>query len=327
MALQQRTLRELRGRGNPQIEDFLTERGITFDLLQQVSIANIDVETSLHNQARLGQPLNEETVRRYREALKRGTKFPPALVKRQRDGSLMVLDGNHRVAAYAAEELPIDVYECEGRPEALTLVMYEANTQHGLPTSEEDRVAAAMYLIDQGFGMKEAADRMLVSVALVRREVARVNAERRAARVQLDPRQWGRLPDSIRTKLLQLSTDEVFDAAARLVCDTDMKTDQVLKMVTTLNRETSSQTQMDMLAALREEMAPQIRDAVVDGGRGKHGLRSPKARVNMIAAQVRGVGDVTQAVASIAMPERETVADTIEETITRLNELLGALRA
>jgi ParB-like chromosome segregation protein Spo0J len=252
-------------------------------------------------------------------------KLPPILARKQKNGLYLVLDGNHRVAAHQAEEAPIDVYECEGRDETLTLIMYEANTLHGLPTSEEDRINGALFLVDQGFGMKEAADKMLVSVTLVRKEVGRIEADRRAARVQIDPRKWGKLPESIRLKLVQLRTDESFEAATLLVCDARMKSDAVIRMVTELNKETSLNTQLAMIAAAREELTENIADAIVDGGTGRRGSRSPKARLGMAAGQLKSLGDPGAVAASIPVPEREGLREKVTETRMWLTELEEAL--
>jgi hypothetical protein len=311
---------------NPQIEQFLIERRVTFDLIERVSIANIDVESSLHNQARLGNPLNDENVRKIREAIRKGTKTPPILAKRKANGQYLVLDGNHRVAAHQAEELPIDLYECSGRDETLTLIMYEANTLHGLPTSEVDRTAAAMFLVDQGFGIKESADRMLVPVAAVRREVAKIESDRRAAKVQIDPRVWGKLSDSVRAKLPQLRTDETFLAATQLVVDSGMKSDAVTKLVTEINRETSVAGQLDIIAAMREELSDNIAGEVVEGGTGKKGMRSPKARVNMITGQFKSLGDPGAIAAAIPVPERDAMVEKIksaQEWLYKFEEALG----
>ncbi len=310
---------------DPQAEQFLRQRHVKFDLISQVSIANIDVEGSLHNQARLGQPLNDENVRKIAEALRSGVRTPPIWVKRKADGQYLVLDGNHRVAAHAAEGLPIDVYECEGRDETLTLIMYEANTRHGLPTNEVDRTAAAMFLVDAGFGIKEAAEKMLVAVAAVRKEVAKQEADRRAAKVQMDPRVWRTLPESSRTKLIQLRTDEAFEAATLVVVEANMRTEAVTKFVTELNRESSIATQLQMIAAKREELQPDIADAVIDGADGRKAARSPKARLNMVTGQLRTLGDPQVVAASIPVPERDGVVQKLTEARAWLAQLEEAL--
>ncbi len=313
---------------NPQTEQFLRSRHVKFDLITKVSIANIDVEGSLRNQARLGTPLNDENVRKIREALRTGVRTPPILVKKKADGKYLVLDGNHRVAAHQEEELPIDVYECEARDEILTLIMYEANTLHGLPTNEEDRTAAAMFLVDQGFGIKDAAEKMLVSVAAVRREVAKVDADRRAAKAQIDPRLWEKLPDATRQKLIQLRTDEAFEAMARLVVDANMKADAVVKFVTELNRETSINMQLEMIAAKRDDLVDDIEVAVgTGGGNGRKGKRSPKSRINMAAGQLLSLGDPILIASSIPMTERDSMLQKVRESQTFLSRLQEALSA
>ncbi len=314
------------GNRNAQTEQWLTDMGVEWEFLSAVPTINFDIERSLANQARLSSPVNEETVSRYREGLRNGAKFPPVLVQRLRSGLYLVLDGNHRVAAHHAEGKSIDVYVLSSpRPEILTMIMHEANTRHGLPTSQEDRLHAALFLVDQGFSQEEAARRLLLPVSTLRRRMLDQLASRRAAKVQIDPRAWEMLAEGARVRLASLGTDEVFEAAARLAVDARMKTDAIFKFVTEVNKQTSQSEQLALIALHREESEDAIRGAVVDGGRGKMGARSPKTRFNIVMGQAATMPDTATLVASIPVPEREAALEKVQTAMARLKELEEAL--
>ena len=61
------------------VEKWLDERGVRWRFDPEVPLSDIDVETSLRNQARLGEPVHQETVDTYKEAMKNGDPFPALL--------------------------------------------------------------------------------------------------------------------------------------------------------------------------------------------------------------------------------------------------------
>ena len=74
----------------------LDDIGVEYKIVE-IAFADIDVESSKHNQARF-LALHEETVLAYAAAMEQGDVFPPIIVTGTK-GKYLVLDGNHRIAA------------------------------------------------------------------------------------------------------------------------------------------------------------------------------------------------------------------------------------
>src|SRR4051812_39000956 len=96
----------------PDIEADLTDKyAVSWEYLENVGANQFDIETSLKNQARF-EPLHEETVEEYAEAMGRGDLFPAVVaIRRRKNGKLVIIDGNHRLAAAQRADVPLSVYE------------------------------------------------------------------------------------------------------------------------------------------------------------------------------------------------------------------------
>jgi len=130
-----KTIKNVNGERRADIENWLDDKALTWEYDPVFTLVNIDLDRSLHNQARLGDPADPAVVAEYREAMSRGDKFPAIVVVRASEKTQAVnLDGNHRTeAALAAELDTFGAYVVTGRPatNAMTALTMEANTRHG----------------------------------------------------------------------------------------------------------------------------------------------------------------------------------------------------
>lgn len=64
----------------PDVEKWLSDHGVEFEYWPDFPIDEIDLEKSLHNQARMFEPLDDTVVRQYAEAFSRGDHFPAVVL-------------------------------------------------------------------------------------------------------------------------------------------------------------------------------------------------------------------------------------------------------
>ena len=65
-------------RRDAEIEEYLDAKGVKWTFRPKVSPDEFDIDKSLRNQARF-EPITEDRVNTYAEAMRRGDKFPPVI--------------------------------------------------------------------------------------------------------------------------------------------------------------------------------------------------------------------------------------------------------
>lgn len=227
-------------------EAWLDSYGATNRELRTIPLDRIDVPNSHRNQARLtGQPVNEEVATNYALALERGDQFPPIIVTPTRDGYL-VIDGNHRVAAYTlANKDEIEAYVLTNltKPQQL-LLTFDANTRHGLQTSVADRLQQALTLVANGVSVRNAATSLNVPETRVATLVNAQEAERQLATAGVDT---GRLSTGHFQRLANLRSHPVRTAAARWFLDQRIGTVEASALITQINNLPSEAAQLDFI--------------------------------------------------------------------------------
>ena len=318
-----------------EIERVLTDQfNVGYEYLSSVPTDEFDIEKSLANQARF-EPLDEETVQTYQEAIERGDEFPAVIAHRPGRAAhpkLVIIDGNHRLVAHDRAGVPIDVYEVDRLTKAPTIVLmtYVMNTKHGRPTSEDERIAHAVYLVDNDATKEHAAATMNVPMRLLNKALQKVQADRRADEVGIDAREWDALPQTSRSRLLQISTDEGFKDATHLAFQARLGSDDVQELVALLNASgRSGNKHRAIVKAQREVYAERIQD-VGSGVLGRNGSGrkplGPKTRLAMILGQVTAMpDDIGVLVRSYGAGERAEAAQRIASAAERLHKVALAL--
>lgn len=251
----------------PQIENWLDSHGATYDR-KTVAIDKIDYRRSLKNQARI-QPLDESLVAVYAEAMQDGAKFPPIVLADDGKGAgMLVVDGNHRLAAaQLVGKTEVDAYVISnGTPRQITVMTFDANTKHGLPSSPEERRQHAVFLVETaGITAKDAARMLSVPTRELTLDLALLRADRRLASLGVD--RWQALSRSSKIRLENIRSDVVFASTAQLAIQSKMGIQALTNLVTEINDQ---RTEAEALAVVEAERARQNDTiAATVGGRAR----------------------------------------------------------
>jgi hypothetical protein len=318
------------------IEAELDSKGVRWRFLEEVKIDEIDLEKSLRNQARIKQKVDEEVVARYVEGMNRGDVFPPILFARggrTASSKFVNIDGNHRVIAAKKagnEVYPFGAYEIyDAQPEVIVMMTFEANTKHGLPTSEEERVHQAIWLIDNGATQAAAAQAVNVPKSAIAKLWNKVQADRRASDAGIPNSQWDHFNQFIKNRLVTVSTDEGLVAMADLAFKAKFTADEVNAHVNDLNGSRSGTKQKQQVSQWREAYADRI--AANLGGVGtnvsKRGA-TPVQRYRMTLGAVLSLPEEPDNLAKMfAAGERAEQAQRAREAAKKFNALAKALDA
>ena len=290
----------------PDIEDYLASRSVEYVFEEGVASSEFDVRRSLINQARF-EPLNDAVVENYTAAMKRGDKFP-AIIASYVGKKLVVVDGNHRLAAYMACGEKIPVYVIDASAETITLMTYEANTKHGLPTTEAERLQHAIWLMDNGATQTKAAEVVGLTIGGIRTAWEKVKADRRAK--ALDIRDWNLIPAGGRQRLSHLRTDEGFEAASLLAVQAKLSTNEIEDLVGKVNSVRSSSSQVALIEEERDKMKVRIQENAsgIIRARGNRQDRTPKGIFQSGAGFLEKHTVTEIAAGYISIAEREEAA-------------------
>lgn len=314
-----------RGRRD-QVEEWLNDWHVKWTHIGRVSLNDFDFERSLRNQARLGDPVDQEYVDRYAEAMKAGSEFPALVVWKTREGKYVIIDGNHRLVSSRAADYEPSVYVVDARAQTITAMTFEANVRHGKATSEEERVHHALYLIDNGMSKREAAQRMAVGVNKINKASLTIDAMRRADGAGINRKDWESIPEAGRNRLSMLHTDEALAAAVQLVHDAGLQTAEIFELVSMVNDTRSGSRQVAIIKAQRQVYAERIQDklAGLAPQKGKR-TRSPKSALATTVGLMLTLPESSAIVDSLGEAEREEYVPRLDEAIERLTGLRKAL--
>lgn len=250
------------------VERQLADKGVNYNLTE-IDIELFDEERSRHNQARIASPLIPSVVETYVAAMDRGDEFPPLIAYQARGGKFVVIDGNHRLSAAKAAGLTkvwAYVVRADTPSELITMLTYEANTKHGLPTSEAERARHAVYLIENaGESIKHAAARMNLSSTYLSKHYAKVRADNRAGENGIPDSRWHELHPTTRQRLNTLGADEAFKATTEYAIKARLNTEETDRLVVRINKIGSVTEQLRMVND--EEQANQVRIRDVTTGK------------------------------------------------------------
>lgn len=253
--------------GDP-IVDALNAYGFTYTR-EVIDLSKVDRKQSRLNQARIDAPINEDQVLLYGEGMEAGDKFPPIVVHKVKDGYI-VMDGNHRVAAADVARIndaPITTMDAyvvvNASPAQITAFTYEANSKHGLPTSMQDRLRQAIYLIERGVKKSDAAASLKIPTERLTYALDNYNAERRFAK--LGNRKLEALTPTHKRVLDSIRSDDVLRPAALLVVESGIGGADLSNFVKRINEHRTEREQHRVIAAERDARTASIKATA--GGR------------------------------------------------------------
>lgn len=290
-------------------EDWLDHHGVEWEYQPDLDIKRIDIEKSLHNQGRVYTKLDPSRVDTYAEAMQRGDKFPAIVVNRVQR-KLVAVDANHRIGAYLKLEAPtVPAYVItKGRPATVVRMTFEANVKHGMPTTHEERLHQAVWLIDNGAAQEDAAAMVNIKVQDVRRHWARVKADNRADEVGILRNQWDNISASSKQRLSTISTDEGFAAASNLVFRANLGTEEVVELVQALQPLRSSTRQVSSVKNFADMYGDRIQEAGAGMSTGSKRARTPKQAFNMVLGQMAVLPENPASIAAKFIGDERTEA-------------------
>ena len=254
------------GTGDP-IVDMLNRYNFKYEK-KTVPLADIDIKASRSNQARIAEAIDEDQGLIYAEQMKNGDQFPPIVGYFADNGKLRVMDGNHRVfAADIADIFSVDAYVVDSpSPAEVQSFTFEANTKHGLPTSLSDRLRQGVFLHEKGVTLREAAERLGIEQGKLQNHLDAYQAEKRFIELGIPSKKLDRLTISAKRKLDAIQQNPVLKAAAELVVDSAMSTDDIARLVREVNSiRTGERDQLREIARTREARSISIKATA--GGR------------------------------------------------------------
>lgn len=300
------------------IEAWLDERHVPWTYDPKLPVGDVDQVASLGNQARL-EPLSEEVVDRYQADMERGDQFPP-IVARRHGKRLILIGGNHRLAAALRANLPtVAAYVTTCAPEMAVRLTYEDNRRHGFAPSEEERLYQAVHLVNTGYSQAEAAEVTGVHPSKVNRAVALNGADTRATAAHING--WARMAKTTRWRLDAIRSDPVFEAAAQLCADTNMTSSDVYELVTKLNNTRSEKAALHIVAVEVDARAHDVQETA--GGL----IRKTTPRTKLLGALTTITGlDGRDIAASCATPDQAAaLSRQIGTAVTMLQSFAKAL--
>lgn len=313
-----------------EIEDWLDSKGVEWDFIPEFPIADIDIEKGLGNQARVFTKLDTERVATYAEGVERGDAFPGVILHKSSKVKSSAIDGNHRIAAYLrANKTSLPVYlVTKVQPRNLVMMTFEANVKHGLPTTHDERLYQAAWLMDNGASEGQAAAAVNVKAADVRKYWAKRKADTRSKEVGINRTVWDALPQSTRNRLANINTDEGFKAAAELAFNANLSSGEVWDLVQRLQQIKSSSRQEAAVKAYATELRERIQEAGSGLAVGGKRARTPKQVFNMALGQFSVLPENPETIADTfhgeERPEAAKRAREAAEHLTSIAELLEA---
>jgi ParB-like chromosome segregation protein Spo0J len=235
------------------VEQHLEDRLVKWTYQDSIPLTQFDEKASLQNQARF-DPIHEEAVLRYAEAMERGDKFPAVVGYKNRQGKIIIIDGNHRYQSSKRNNYKdIDVYVVEATPEIIQVLTFEANSRHGIAPSVEERTRHAIFLIDQGASVDAAAASTGLLSSSVQNAWGLERANRRARSLNVT-RGWNKLARDQKTRLAAISTDAGFVAATQLAVDARLSVLDTKKMTAAMKTLRSDRSQVQHVQEIKEEL-------------------------------------------------------------------------
>lgn len=260
---------------DPRTEHWLTEHGTTFTL-RRVLMADVDIDRSHRNQARIGAAVDPQTAGMYVEAIRNGADFPPP-VGYYEDGKFIFIDGNHRHAAYRTLGMDeIEAYVVDAPSETqLKMLTWDANTKHGKPTTLAERIEQAAWLVETGSKGVDAARALNIPPAPLYAVLQRIEVDKRLDRLGFN---YALLSKSTRHTMARLKLDPVLLKMATLARDAKLSSatvDRIVKEVTDKTTEADQLAQIDIEKARNEAF-------IASTAAGKRDIPTHYRRLNFV---------------------------------------------
>lgn len=266
---------------SPKTERWLDELGADWTFDADLPMRRIDQAGSLANQVR-HLALDHEVVKRYAADMAQGDTFPAVLVDA---GTGALLGGNHRHAARAeAGFATIAAYLVTAKPLVALRIRVGDNRNHGLPTTEAERLDHGVALVEAGMRQVDAAREVGISQVKLSQHQALTKVGERADTLGVDPA-FHRLSRFARLALSRIDDDTVFTAAADMAAETSLPIGDLRQVVDAV----LSVEPTEALRLVASEAADHEDRSSDRAGNTRATSRSPRARLDTALAAIKGL--------------------------------------
>lgn len=306
------------------VVDMLKSYGFEYELVN-LPLASVNRKASQLNQARVAEPIDEDQVLIYAEQMRNGDKFPPIVVFQSSNGSHIVMDGNHRVgSADLADitEFPAYVVK-DPSPAEIQSFTYEANTKHGKPTSLDDRLSQGIHLMEQDVPLKEAARRLGITPGTLSTRWDMVQADKRFRSIGI--RKFDALNGTAKRKLDAIHSDPVLRAAAELVLEARLSSDDIARLVKDVNAIRAGEREQIRFIAAQREARQTVIKATAGGRIPVPASVSNLSRVTTTISRVN-VKTVAADIKRLPADAQSAQQAAVSTAVTKLMDLLRAIQ-
>lgn len=239
-------------------EAWLRSEGVRWEFVPNVPLSRIDVKASLEAQARLDKRLDEEMVAKYAVAMDTGAVFPP-LIAYDAGGRLILIGGNHRVAAAdLAQKSHFDTYVVNTDDRYIIDRMTRSMNYalEGKAGTQDEALQQAIFLVTTyGKSAAEVARSFNLKAFNVENAVRRQKALKRIERLGISTKH---INASIADHLGRLN-DKPLVAVEQLRTATGMSTDMLKALVKEVTAKKSEDEQLNVITTWSRKPEVQAR--------------------------------------------------------------------
>lgn len=237
---------------DPRIEALLEREGVAWHYEPNVPLSKVDKAASLNNQARF-RPLNPDHVIELAMAAEEG-QLPAMIAYYDRQGMLVLIDGNHRLEAYLslANTRQSDFYVVETtHPSVIGRLGRIINTINGDPLSREERLHHALHMVHvDNMTVVSAAKLMKLPKSTVGHMVEAQDTRKRLDRFNFAEE----LPVKTLCTLYRIKQDRPLLEAARLIQEGRLNSDEAAELADRISKAAGSEkVQMAAIEELRRK--------------------------------------------------------------------------
>ncbi len=244
-------------------EQWLYRHGVEWYKEKDVPMSRVDWEASLKNQARLFQSLIPKHVDDIAMSILEGQKMPDPVGYYNKEGKIIIISGNHRVAAYRqindlklGNVEALDWYIVNTYPEKIDILSRTSNMDEGIPTPEEERLLQALHFCRvHNYSHIDAAKEFRISKTTVSTALEAESVRERLVKQRF----IDTLTPTTLVKLYRIKQDDALVETAKLVKEAQLsaeETTEVAKRV--VKAEASPKQQEQVLVQLRKEYKDRI---------------------------------------------------------------------
>lgn len=253
------------------VEKWLEQRSAPYTFVPGFQLVNIDRQRSRANQARLREPITQDLAETYGLQMLDGVDFTAIIVYMHAPDRYTIISGNHRDEGAAQAKIKtLDAYVVHvSDPAIIDVLTRTANEIEGVRACREDAVEQALHLkARHGYTLKDAAAMFGLPERVLRSAHQVQVAETRLEKLQINAKQY---TPTTRARLGNIQDDHALRGAATLVKEANISGLLLEELVTSLNRERTSEAKAEILQ--QWDARPDIQAAKI---RGEGGRRRPQ---------------------------------------------------